>query len=63
MLEVARVYAFAGATLSDAARAKMKALLADRSKAPRHVYAAADFGLEPADLDRRFAKYKREFGV
>ena len=63
MLEVARVYAFAGEALSDAARAKMKALLADRAKAPRHVYAAADFGLEPADLDRRFAKYKREFGV
>ena len=63
MLEVARVYAFAGEALSDAARAKMKKLLADRSKAPRHVYAAADFGLEPADLDRRFAKYKREFGV
>ena len=63
MLEVARVYAFAGETLSDAARTKMKALLADRSTAPRHVYAAADFGLEPADLDRRFAKYKREFGV
>jgi len=63
MLEVARIYAFAGAALSDAARAKMKALLAERAKAPRHVYAAADFGLEPADLDRRFAKYKREFGV
>ena len=63
MLEVARIYAFAGETLSDAARAKMKALLADRAKAPRHVYAAVDFGLEPADLDRRFAKYKREFGV
>ena len=63
MLEVARIYAFAGETLSDAARTKMKALLADRSTAPRHVYAAADFGLEPADLDRRFAKYKREFGV
>ena len=63
LLEVARVYAFAGEALSDAARAKMKKLLAARAKAPRHVYAAADFGLEPADLDRRFAKYKREFGV
>lgn len=63
LLEVARIYAFAGETLSDAARARMEAHLAARARAPRHVYAAADFGLEPADLDRRFAAYKREFGV
>ena len=44
-------------------RARMEAHLAARARAPRHVYAAADFGLEPADLDRRFAAYKREFGV
>lgn len=60
-----RVCEFAGIAMTGEARRRMRDFLranpAGRHGA--HRYAPADFGLDPADLDRRFAEYHTEFGV
>lgn len=60
-----RVCEFAGIAMTGEARRRMAAFLRDNpaGRHGAHRYAPADFGLDAADLDRRFASYHREFGV
>ncbi len=60
---IADLYAFIGEDLTDEARSQM---LAWRESTPRgqhgkHVYEAADFGIDLAQLQRRFDFYSRRF--
>lgn len=60
-----RVCDFIGTPLTADAERAMRAYL-DRNTATthgRHWYAAAEFGLDEADLRRRFAGYRHEYGV
>jgi hypothetical protein len=58
----ARVCDFAGTPLTSAAAAAMRRYLTDnrQGRYGAHRYHAADFGLDPAGLDRRFAAYREE---
>lgn len=62
---VRRIYAAAGDELSPQAEAAMSAWIADnrQEKHGPHDYAAEDFGLDVADLRRRFQFYQDRFGV
>jgi Sulfotransferase family len=59
--EVERLYARAGLELSGAARQRMRRWIRrhhDRRRGRPHRYSLADFGLDPAVVDRRFAGYR-----
>ena len=60
-----RAYEHFGIELSDVARDRMSAFLADNPRGSRgvHRYATEDFGLEIDDIRRRFAEYVDDFGV
>jgi hypothetical protein len=59
----ARVCDFAGVPLTGAAAAAMHRYLSDNppGRYGAHRYRAGDFGLDTADLDRRFSAYREEF--
>lgn len=58
-----QVCAFAGIAMTGEARRRMTAFLRDNpaGRHGTHAYAPAGFGLDTADLDRRFAAYHTEF--
>jgi len=62
---VADIYRAAGRDLTDDARAAMERYLVERPKGHfgAHRYSAEDFGLDPADLRRRFADYSDRFAI
>jgi hypothetical protein len=64
MHEAARVYEHAGLTMSDAARAAMRASLStnQQHKYGRHRYALADFGLDEATVDAATHVYRQRYG-
>jgi hypothetical protein len=60
--EVERLYARLGLPLSDAARQRMRRWIGrhhHRRRGRPHRYALADFGLDPAVVDRRFTRYRQ----
>lgn len=62
---IAELYRFLGEEFTAEARARMEAWCRDtpRDKHGSHDYNAADFGLDPDDLQRRFAFYYARFSV
>lgn len=62
---VASLYERAGLSLSPSARAAMEAWLArnPQHKAGRHSYSLADYGLDRAQVETRFARYLERFAV
>lgn len=61
--QVARICDFAGVTMTAAAETAMRAFLAGNGPAKhgRHSYTPAEFGLDAADLSRRFGDYRQTF--
>lgn len=62
---VRTIYRAAGRTLTGAAEAAMQAFLVanPRGKHGAHAYRLEDFGLEEAEIRRRFEFYTERFGV
>jgi hypothetical protein len=60
LAEVERLYARLGLELPAAARRRMSGWIGrhHRGGASPHRYALADFGLDPVEVDRRFARYR-----
>lgn len=59
---MARICDFAGTPMTEVARQRMSHYLAhNTAKRGVHRYQPADFGLEPAELTRRFADYRAQF--
>jgi hypothetical protein len=60
---LARVCEFAGIPMTTGAATAMRRYLAGNHAGTHvmHRYRAGDFGLDPAELDRRFAGYREEF--
>jgi hypothetical protein len=61
LAEVERLYARLGLELSGAARQRMRRWIGrhhHRGRGRPHRYSLADFGLDPAVVDRRFARYR-----
>jgi hypothetical protein len=61
LAEVERLYARLGLELSGGARQRMSRWIGRhhyRGRGRLHRYALADFGLDPAAVDRRFARYR-----
>jgi hypothetical protein len=59
--EVERLYARLGLALSDAARQRMRRWIGRHHRRRRgrpHRCCLADFGLDPAVVDRRFTRYR-----
>jgi hypothetical protein len=59
--EVERLYARLGLELSDDARRRMRRWIGryhHRRRGRPYRYSLADFGLDPAEVDRRFARYR-----
>jgi hypothetical protein len=59
--EVERLYARLGLPLSGATRQRMRRWIGrhhHRGRSRRHRYSLADFGLDPAEVNRRFARYR-----
>ncbi|MFF0430631.1 sulfotransferase family protein [Streptomyces sp. NPDC004327] len=62
---VARVCRFAGIAWSPAAEDRVRGFLAGnpKDKHGKHSYSAEEFGLDPRELDERFAAYRRAFDL
>jgi hypothetical protein len=60
LAQVERIYAFAGTTLTDDVRERMRRWAVEnaRDKRPEHHYTAARFGFDEASLARDFARYR-----
>jgi hypothetical protein len=59
--EVERLYARLSLALSVGARQRMRRWIGHhhhRGRGRPHRYSLADFGLDPAEVDRRFARYR-----
>jgi hypothetical protein len=65
LAQVRRIYAWLDRPLTPAAEAAMRAFLAanPQHKHGRHQYRLEDFGLDAADVDRRFAAYRDRFAI
>jgi hypothetical protein len=63
--EIRRIYDFLGSTLAPATEASMQRWLAANPQDKRgvHRYRLEDFGLDRAQLQRRFEPYRNRFGV
>ncbi|MCY3812071.1 MAG: sulfotransferase [Gammaproteobacteria bacterium] len=65
MAELIRIYARSGIPFGDAARAEAERTAARnvQDRFGRHVYRAADFGLDCAGIHRTFGDYQARFGI
>jgi hypothetical protein len=63
--EIRRIYDFLGLSLAPETEASMQRWLAANPQDKRgvHRYRLEDFGLDRAELDRRFEPYRSRFGV
>jgi len=63
--EIRRIYDFLGLSLAPETEASMQRWLAENPQDKRgvHRYRLEDFGLDRAELDRRFEPYRSHFGV
>lgn len=65
MTQVERIYAFAGITLSDEARAAMEASrqVNKQNRHGKHNYTLEEFGLSREEVERSYATYRERFNI
>ncbi|MCY1461736.1 hypothetical protein D9M71_794220 [compost metagenome] len=65
MAVIQRIYQHFGLTLSDEARSRMLARIAEapESRHGEHRYSAEEFGLDPLRINQQFASYIERHGL